>query len=1368
MDNHLESSSSSTSKPITLYWKNLCYDVYEWQQTNDNRYCLNYPKRQPKSILNCLNGSVCLNSLNALLGPSGAGKTSFINCLTGNISINGKLSRDTEIYFNQKLCSPKSTRKQTPLFGLVPQFVQETIFGRFTVEEILKYSFCFKNPSYHHQNGHQFDHLDNCIRTTMNELMLDERIRRTRFEKCSGGEKRRIAIAQELMSDSDSRPMFLFIDEPTTGLDSESALLVIRCLQRLSKNNPITVFVSIHSPSQAILNHFDKLFILAKGGLMIYSGRPNSLPSYLKQVTGIEMNDDISPIEKYLSIASNGIDDDNVKQLANSVINDQYEYSLPMNDKQSMNYQSIPNGLPHYRKSFYFQDLFIQFKRLLRLLFIVDVRVFIGIIILQTIGAASFISIVDKDILDIDGCASSDVLMKNITCNDHLNEERLTSLFIILQTVFLISIIGISTGILAILSIGYLKVVRNEYLNGWYSFTVLMIPYHLVQLIKLSLLIVHLTVTIYLNVGYIYIDNYQFNWLRFGNFLLFYLIMSIYSHSFGQLSCSLFPENVHASILICQLIIIEVILLDCLLFITNIMKKSFVLMMTEWLGFRYIGAGLLYAFFGIDRCDYSSMQYSSTMDKFFVDIDNIYWNLLIPLANIIIIRFIGFIVTYFHLNPTLFHWKFEWKNILNINNKKIILQTKRKKLIPIIKSSSINTMVTIKMDDNNNNEDNDVVDDNNDESIKQMKQFCKDRYIIGWRNLTLYAKDSIYDIQPSPKSLSSNNDNDRQLILRNLDGQIKFGTLNALMGSSGSGKTSLLKVLNGHMKTKLAGSTQFYLSRFIPIRTCFIAQEISDHLIPGLTVRQSLIYASKLKNCQFINPTTIPDHNQRIMKLMYELDIMDTAETLVQNCSGGQRKRLALALELTSIQMPNLICIDEPTSGLDSNSSRLVLKCLRKFLSNNPQITMIVSIHQPNTEQLMMFDHCYVLAYDGICIYSGPPNQVKNFLQQESSLTNQSLLDELQFPIETLIKYSCTGLTNPIVQKFAEKTSKKIQKINISIDTIQISDGIPTVRNRFTFRSIWILFDRSAKLFQQHLWFKYLACLLLFFVAGLSLVGFIDPNVAQFDGCLSLMDDDINEICTNRTTIERQYEDMAMFSNVNYMIIMSVGFMILISPEMAFHFAIDLPHFMCQHANGWYSCGTYYIMKLIYDSIKIIPFILIYVYMIDIYSPVSMNNYFVWYILILHMGSMAFIAVINMAIFTFPRNLINIFIIIICFLCFDHLMWHTGPILQEMNFIVKFVEKFAILKHLHNANLWLVYGGERCSSMNNQIQIILYMTHIEDEWPQFLWNYLRAAINIVIYHCMAFLLFLYKSNELINRHERAQRIQRYRTERLKC
>jgi ABC-type lipoprotein export system ATPase subunit len=158
-------------------------------------------------------------------------------------------------------------------------------------------------------------------------------------------------------------------------------------------------------------------------------------------------------------------------------------------------------------------------------------------------------------------------------------------------------------------------------------------------------------------------------------------------------------------------------------------------------------------------------------------------------------------------------------------------------------------------------------------------------------------------------------------ILHNISGGVEFGSLNALMGPSGSGKTTLLRCLNGRNKFGLSKETKFYLSSGEKIRTCFITQNTSEHLLEGLTVRQNLIYASKLKNS---NKPMELNHQNIINDLLHELMISDIIDNKIEKCSGGERKRIVIASELTSFIKPNLLCIDESTRGLDSNAAEVV------------------------------------------------------------------------------------------------------------------------------------------------------------------------------------------------------------------------------------------------------------------------------------------------------------------------------------------------------------------------------------------------------------------------------------------------------------
>ena len=179
----------------------------------------------------------------------------------------------------------------------------------------------------------------------------------------------------------------------------------------------------------------------------------------------------------------------------------------------------------------------------------------------------------------------------------------------------------------------------------------------------------------------------------------------------------------------------------------------------------------------------------------------------------------------------------------------------------------------------------------------------QNKMAVAWIDLTFYGQ-SVFNRRKDP-------------ILNAINGFVDFGTITALMGPSGSGKTTLLKCINGRLKT--FEDSKIYLSSGRDIKACFIVQEVSDHLMNGLTAFQAVVYASKLKN---LNKEC--DNKSNARKLMSELMIGDIEKTLVENCSEGEQKRVVIAQELTAMDKPNLLCIDEPTSGLDSNAADIV------------------------------------------------------------------------------------------------------------------------------------------------------------------------------------------------------------------------------------------------------------------------------------------------------------------------------------------------------------------------------------------------------------------------------------------------------------
>ena len=105
------------------------------------------------------------------------------------------------------------------------------------------------------------------------------------------------------------------------------------------------------------------------------------------------------------------------------------------------------------------------------------------------------------------------------------------------------------------------------------------------------------------------------------------------------------------------------------------------------------------------------------------------------------------------------------------------------------------------------------------------------------------------------------------------------------------------------------------------------------------------------------------------------LDLHEQKSTITSKLSGGQRKRLSIALEL--INNPATFFLDEPTSGLDNVSTMNCLKILKKLSKQNR--TLICTIHQPSASMFQLFDNVYVLA-QGRCVYYGDTQRIVEFL----------------------------------------------------------------------------------------------------------------------------------------------------------------------------------------------------------------------------------------------------------------------------------------------------------------------------------------------------------------------------------------------------
>ncbi|MGW7075399.1 FHA domain-containing protein [Streptomyces sp. NPDC054866] len=210
-------------------------------------------------------------------------------------------------------------------------------------------------------------------------------------------------------------------------------------------------------------------------------------------------------------------------------------------------------------------------------------------------------------------------------------------------------------------------------------------------------------------------------------------------------------------------------------------------------------------------------------------------------------------------------------------------------------------------------------------------------------------------------------------ILKDVSFGVPEKSLIAVIGPSGSGKSTLLKALTGYRPANqgdvLYDNRNLY-KQFAELRQRIGLVPQDDILHKELTVKKALKYAAKLR---FPSDTSEQEREQRIDEVLRELKLDIHKEKKVTSLSGGQRKRVSVALEL--LTKPSLIFLDEPTSGLDPGMDRDVMQLLRGLADDGR--TVLVVTH--SVAELAICDKLLVMAPGGSVAYFGPPEEALNF-----------------------------------------------------------------------------------------------------------------------------------------------------------------------------------------------------------------------------------------------------------------------------------------------------------------------------------------------------------------------------------------------------
>ncbi|WMV28328.1 hypothetical protein MTR67_021713 [Solanum verrucosum] len=232
--------------PVTIRWTNITCSLSD-KSANTVRF-----------LLKNVTGEAKPGRLLAIMGPSGSGKTTLLNVLAGQTKASPKLNLSGLLDINGVPFSNKIYK-----FAYVRQ--EDLFFSQLTVRETLSLA-----AELQLQDVSSIEERDEYVNNLLFKTGLvscaDSRIGDAKFRGISGGEKKRLSLACELIAS----PSVVFADEPTTGLDAFQAERVMETLRQLAQDGH-TVICSIHQPRGSVYAKFDDIVLLA-GGSLIYAG----------------------------------------------------------------------------------------------------------------------------------------------------------------------------------------------------------------------------------------------------------------------------------------------------------------------------------------------------------------------------------------------------------------------------------------------------------------------------------------------------------------------------------------------------------------------------------------------------------------------------------------------------------------------------------------------------------------------------------------------------------------------------------------------------------------------------------------------------------------------------------------------------------------------------------------------------------------------------------------------------------------------------------------------------------------------------------------------------------------------------------------
>ena len=935
---------SLTVKNLTVEVKNSTNKKEDIEATGDYK--------GNKKILDDVSFHLQSGELMAIMGGSGSGKTTLLNTLSQRTNIKNKdLSFSGSIEY---IVGEGNTKRKVRNAYLLQT---DVFLPGLSVYETLMFQADLRLPPT--ATKHEKEELINSLLNTLElQPIRDETIVSfsTYNTNLSGGEQRRVSLAIQLLS----KPSMLFLDEPTTGLDTSSSLKLLQVLRKLaSPEFGVTIILSIHQPRLEITVLFDKICLLTRGGRIVYFGSLRDGSNYFDKVrdeNGQKMEMKSSNFVEYIMDLS--VKDTSSKEMeeitsrrVDKLVESWKTYSNAEENRVMLSSNEVKKLFEKNIKLFdkgkedrisFLREVIVLTKRTFILSYRDKASLFaINFVCLFLAFVCGWVFYKPKP--DLAGIRST------TSC-----------LYVMLE------IIGFS---FMFIEIERLWAADGIFFFREYNENCVSIPGFIISRRLGKFLLEDFPISLFFSIVTYFMWGLRItneNGNNDASYFFIYFAITLLVEFCGMATAILsFALSRDFSISALILMVIYQIQNSACGYFINAATMPVYVRWTKYIAFFWYAFGALTAnqytnWMGDCPYDANDSRCEEYTGNYQLDVLGFPQGWITEPICILLCWVIGFYI--------IIALAFRFKN----------------RDIAVAKTKE-NTIGGEEEENEEENEKEGTPSLKGDGSV--LRDVANNSLAMTEQDIHIHVRNiSLSVVLQETKFMVIRKNNGEHQLLNNVSAHFKANKVNVIMGPSGGGKTTLLNFLSNRLskgsKYKSNGyirlnDSQVITSQELSLISAYVSQQ-DNSLISSLTVRETLYYQAKLR---------IPheDHHKIpviINTLIRTMGLNDCAETMigsesVKGISGGEKRRVSIAIQLLS--KPKILFLDEPTSGLDSTTSVAVLGLLDN-LAEAYGTTIIMTIHQPNEDMFNKFGSVLLLARGGRPVYNGDTKGIKEYL----------------------------------------------------------------------------------------------------------------------------------------------------------------------------------------------------------------------------------------------------------------------------------------------------------------------------------------------------------------------------------------------------